>query len=1610
MSELGVNSNSVLEYVSDGVALYETDGEKLSLVYCNNTMCRMLGYSHSVYTKKAAGDIFFAVVSEDKEKVHRVLSDSLALTAQQELVARYLKSDGGIIWARTTAKPFTTGDGVSAVAVTFSDVTDEVTSKEELRFRADHDSLTGIYNANAFYRNTKELLTRSEEEYVLVRLNIVRFKVVNDIFGSKVADDILITFADTLVKSLKGLNCSYGRLTADHFALCMAANMFSEQRLVSVIRDIRSDLPPHYNVNIKAGIYRITNKDIAVSVMCDRAKLAMQTIKDDNLKLIAYYDDDIRKNLLREQRIESEMQWALDSEQFEVWFQPIYSLSSMQPYSAEALVRWRHPTKGLISPGMFIPVFEKNGFIAKLDYYIFDHVCAYIRQRREKGLKPIPISVNVSRMSLYKSDLAEDIINLVESYGLSPELFKIEITETAYSNNPTIITNTVNKLRSYGFTILMDDFGSGYSSLNILKDLPIDVLKIDMNFMADLNSTDKAANILTSIVRMAKWLDMPCIAEGVETAAQVHFLKSIGCDNIQGFYFSRPLPCEDFEKIVEENFTELDADRAGSNGIKDVDSMLSGNETVTKLMNSMFGAMGFYEFEKGRLEVLRVNEGYYRTFGYKLSDFAKDAKDVLQKIHSDDVELVLDACKETIATKKTVHRTVRRYDAKGKILYINASFNNFGGTPDKPLLCIAFNDITAHKMLERKSSEKMKLLNILSRKLLERTDIDAAIDEILKMVRRYYKAERAIIYEIDHDRMISYAAYEQCASHIDGRKGKEGAKPIVLFRDWVDYLSANKFIRIDDISHGRTILPGFSTYLSQLGINSVIAVPVITNRKMTGCICIDNPRDNIDQVDFLQSFSDYYSLEMMKYRMQQKTESFNKRMNAIMENMDGGVGLFRFGNDDIFIDFGTERFFHILDTEPGLKASFFTLVNTLDRDEFKVKVLKAISSGERLTTQFRLAGNTKDGKERWLSFSGSTMYNPETGEPIGIAVINDITDRIYSEQSRYSAALTSVYDRIYRVDMVNSRIELLSARTRDDEAVHRLLDVFSGEGQESRRKWLAKICKEAFVKQTASADYEVEIGGKMRYYTCTAVRFTETVFLLCLMDCTSAKMAQALQLENQKLRIKERFQETSNIYVRQTGIVLLEYDYETKLIESTENFSRFAVSSLSHDDVFKGDESFRNSVHPDDIEIARELFLTQKNNHSAELRFLDTYGKYVWCQVLKTISFDKNSNPLYANYTILDINERKNSEASIKKASEMMQNVVNSANSGIAFVEITEDREIIPIFRNGKYYDLLGYDKEYYDDNNLVMLDLIDDEDTEAIKDKLIRTAYEGEVFASEFKVRYKDGSSKWIRCEFAPYISGDKEIDGRRSIIILTDVTELYDRTVKLNAVINSVPGGVAQYRVYGNRVESEFYSESLPKLWGYGGDIEEYERIVKTDLTSLIYHADKERVIAAMTYLVKTGENVRIGFRINCRNQEHIWVTLSALKLSDNDDGSSTISCLYTMSSERELMYRRILDESSNGVYVFDAKKHNTLYVNRTLRRMLSIPAGTDTADADCFSALSGGNEHFADEYAVDRYTTRMLSLDGKKLFIKGRRFEWNGIPSVIEYISEQDFAQND
>lgn len=252
----------------------------------------------------------------------------------------------------------------------------------------------------------------------------------------------------------------------------------------------------------------------------------------------------------REQALVNEMTKALATGQFVVYYQPEYDLNTNRFCGAEALVRWKHPKSGIVSPGVFIPLFERNGLISKLDAYVWEKVLENIAEWRSKGLDVLPISVNVSRVDLCDPKLLDKLLALTDKYGVPLTYLNLEITESAYSDNPKAVKQTVFELRQAGFTVFMDDFGSGYSSLNILEDIEVDILKIDMRFIFRASENIKSRKILTSIIRMAQILDLPTVAEGVETEQQVQLLKLYGCSYAQGYYYAKPMPIEEYEKNI----------------------------------------------------------------------------------------------------------------------------------------------------------------------------------------------------------------------------------------------------------------------------------------------------------------------------------------------------------------------------------------------------------------------------------------------------------------------------------------------------------------------------------------------------------------------------------------------------------------------------------------------------------------------------------------------------------------------------------------------------------------------------------------------------------------------------------------------------------------------------------------------------------------------------------------------------------------------------------------------------------------------------------------------------------------------------------------------------
>lgn len=429
------------------------------------------------------------------------------------------------------------------------------TIKRSMAHSLEHDKLTGLYTVQKFSQRVQGILEENTDtKFTFVRLDIERFKMINNFYGIDAGDRLLVHLADLIEKYWQNVkNSVFGRVDGDVFGICFEKD---DKKLNDFILYMKQELKKYqaaYYLETAMGIYDIQDNNMDVRNILARATLAAKQCKGQYMVHEARYTEELREKIIKEQNIINEMDHALETEEFVVYFQPKYELDHYKPMGAEALVRWKKADGTIVSPGDFIPVFESNGFIIKLDYYVWDKVCQLIKNNLNHRGDSEVVSVNVSRVNLYNPEFLESLVNLVEKYKIPPKYLHLELTESAFSDDARMIQNAVDYLHKAGFTILMDDFGSGYSSLNVLKDIDIDVLKIDMRFLSKGPSEERSEKILEAVIKMAKSLDMQVIAEGVEEEKQVKMLKRLGCDYIQGYYFAKPMPKKDYIKLLQKS-------------------------------------------------------------------------------------------------------------------------------------------------------------------------------------------------------------------------------------------------------------------------------------------------------------------------------------------------------------------------------------------------------------------------------------------------------------------------------------------------------------------------------------------------------------------------------------------------------------------------------------------------------------------------------------------------------------------------------------------------------------------------------------------------------------------------------------------------------------------------------------------------------------------------------------------------------------------------------------------------------------------------------------------------------------------------------------------------
>lgn len=402
-----------------------------------------------------------------------------------------------------------------------------------------------------FRRRVNELIHTSAREIGFIQFDIRKFKIINDLYGEKFGDEILEFIIRTLKETCRD-DQYFINLRSDVFLI--VTEFEKEEELVSFIHRLDAKITNYKNIKLQMsyGVYVAEDREMELRQMEDRAAMARKAVKKNILTNITFYKEQFKESLYNRKFIEENMQAAITERQFMMYLQPKYSIAKNVIIGAEALVRWKNPERGMIYPDQFIPIIEENGFIKKVDYYIWEEACRFIKKCEKAGLRACPVSVNVSRIHLLDDECIQVLDELVKKSEIPKGMLELEITESA--DNQQISLKAL-QLKEEGFKLLMDDFGSGYSSLNILLETPFDVIKLDRKFMENMMVSGKGRLILEQVVAMVNKLNLGLLAEGVETKEQIDLLQSIGCDQVQGYYYAKPMPQEEFFELLKKQNT-----------------------------------------------------------------------------------------------------------------------------------------------------------------------------------------------------------------------------------------------------------------------------------------------------------------------------------------------------------------------------------------------------------------------------------------------------------------------------------------------------------------------------------------------------------------------------------------------------------------------------------------------------------------------------------------------------------------------------------------------------------------------------------------------------------------------------------------------------------------------------------------------------------------------------------------------------------------------------------------------------------------------------------------------------------------------------------------------
>lgn len=569
-----------------------------------------------------------------------------------------------------------------------------VSKKRCLRFFS-----SPAYGKSALARRFEALVRGGDTRFLLIYLEIAHFDIYQKALGTQAGDGLRARVIQAVKKCAASVTrCLYGPIGEEAFALILP--FAGEEQAVETAQALESCIREgggQYAVRPRFGLCVIDDFNIPFDDHFEGAVRAAATVRDQDSVPYAFFDDTLRAQIRCERALVRDFSEALREKQFVLRIQPKYDIQYNAPVGGDALIRWQHPREGLLMPEAFLPALERYGLLPQLDACVWEEACRLLRKWTDEGHSPRPLSVRVSRAHFYDPQFERKILSLVEQYALPPALLSLEVNGDAYADDPNTFGRVLNALRAHGFTVLMDDFGDGSSSLDMLKNISVDLFKIDMRTILTDVEPERGLNLLASAARIAKCLGLPVVVEGVEQAEEADFLRGIGCEYAQGFYYAKPMPPEKYISLEWLDDVAIDS----HTHLSGVDALWSADLRIDAAFNDPLRAAAIYEFdtENEKIECLRVNRAYCDLFGYE--DAIRTMQTTMTAQESGDSAPAYAAFRATALSGRDGEYELLRRTLGGRIKWVRAAVHALGASGGKMLILCVMSDITAQVVVRR---------------------------------------------------------------------------------------------------------------------------------------------------------------------------------------------------------------------------------------------------------------------------------------------------------------------------------------------------------------------------------------------------------------------------------------------------------------------------------------------------------------------------------------------------------------------------------------------------------------------------------------------------------------------------------------------------------------------------------------------------------------------------------------------------------------------------------------------------------------------------------------------------------------------------------------------